>query len=224
MGNMAATRKNMANEATKDADGAIEDAGKAMTLRRVETRFAAPSALAHGEHMNRLHVITLAIVVACVAGCKTEPMQEPRQAAQAGAGASASSARGDTTTPTSGSIHIDMKIITACGNIPTAHFAFDSSTVRPDADVALAALARCFVSGPLAGRSMRLVGHADPRGEAEYNLGLGQRRAASVGDYLTKDGMDKGHLSATSRGDQDATGTDEAGWARDRKVDVFLVE
>ena len=94
----------------------------------------------------------------------------------------------------------------------------------PSGRIRLDALARCFVSGKLEGRTARLVGHTDPRGEVEYNLGLGQRRAGSVAGYLGGRGMAQGHLETTSRGELDAIGTDEGGWARDRKVDVVLVE
>ncbi len=132
--------------------------------------------------------------------------------------------RQDTNSPTSGSIHIDDKITKACGNIPAAHFAFDSAAVQADAAAALDALARCFSTGPLAGRNMLLTGHTDTRGEREYNIALGQRRAGSVSGYLSTHGMTAPHLSATSHGDLDATGTDDAGWARDRKVDVTLAE
>ncbi len=86
-------------------------------------------------------------------------------------------------------------------------------------------MARCFVSGPLKGsKGLRLVGHADPRGETEYNLALGQKRAGSVGEYLGTKGLDKSRVQTLSKGAFEATGTDEEGWARDRKVDVTLVE
>jgi peptidoglycan-associated lipoprotein len=71
---------------------------------------------------------------------------------------------------------------------------------------------------------MLLTGHTDPRGEVEYNLALGHRRAGSVAAYVEGHGVARAHLATTSHGELDATGTDEAGWARDRKVDVSLVE
>ena len=179
--------------------------------------------------MVRLHVIALATLAACAAACGSDPKPEPQVAPPTTATTGTARAappppRQDTASPTSGSVHIDDKILKACGSIPTAHFAFDSSSVQADAAAALDALAKCFVSGPLAGRSMRLIGHTDPRGEVEYNLALGQRRAGNVGDYLVKRGMEKGHVATSSRGEFDATGTDEEGWARDRKVDVLLAE
>jgi peptidoglycan-associated lipoprotein len=183
--------------------------------------------------MHRLHVIALAAVsVALAAGCGSDPKPGARMAAATtmasdaprGALTAAPPARQDTLTPTSGSIHIDDRILKACGNIPLAHFAYDSAAVQPEAAGALDALAQCFTSGPLAGRSMLLTGHTDPRGEVEYNMALGQRRAGSVGNYLVGRGIARAHVSNTSRGEFDATGTDEQGWARDRKVNVTLVE
>ena len=183
--------------------------------------------------MHQLSLIALAVASAALAACSAEPKPAPRLAA-AGTMASDASRRAvtagpvpvrqDVTTPTSGSIHIDDKILRACGNLPTAHFAFDSAAVAPEAAAVLDALGRCFTTGALAGRSMLLTGHTDPRGELEYNMALGQRRAGSVATYLAGRGMAKAHLSSTSHGELDATGTDEEGWARDRKVDVTLVE
>src|SRR5689334_8525283 len=146
--------------------------------------------------MHRLHTIALtAATLALVAGC-SNPKPPPRMAA---ANTMASDAtmpamtapqqRQDTRSPTSGSVHIDPRILKACGNIPEAHFAFDSVSIQPAAAASLDALARCFTTGPLAGRRMVLTGHADPRGEVEYNLGLGQRRAGSVSAYLGSRGV-----------------------------------
>ncbi len=176
--------------------------------------------------MRRSCVIALSALTALAAGCKTEPKPEPQLAPtpSVSAAAQAPTAKQDTATPTSGSVHIDDKILKACGDIPSAHFAFDSTRIQPDAAAALDALARCFSTGPLKGRAMKLIGHADQRGEFDYNMALGQRRAGSVADYLGSHGMTRGRIAASSRGELDATGTDEAGWARDRKVDVLLDE
>jgi peptidoglycan-associated lipoprotein len=76
----------------------------------------------------------------------------------------------------------------------------------------------------MAGRKLSLIGRADPRGTPEYNLMLGQARANAVAWYLTAHGVSAANAGATSRGKLDATGVDEAGWARDRRVDVLLAK
>jgi peptidoglycan-associated lipoprotein len=170
---------------------------------------------------------------AVMVGCGSDPSPQPAtpQAASPGAtgtwGAPATAAapqRDDMATPTSGSIHIDDKIVKACGNLPTPHFAFDSANLRSPAKDALDALATCFTTGPLKGKGLKLVGHADPRGDIDYNLGLGHKRAGSVVEYLSSKGVAKDQLDTSSKGEFEATGTDEEGWAQDRKVEIFLSE
>jgi peptidoglycan-associated lipoprotein len=120
-------------------------------------------------------------------------------------------------------VRIDDKIAKMC-SLPSSHFDFDSAQVSDAARGMLDALADCFVGGPAKGKGMRIVGHADPRGETEYNFALGQRRAGAVASYLMKKGLGEDRIATSSRGEIEATGTDEAGWARDRKVEVFLAE
>jgi len=116
---------------------------------------------------------------------------------------------------------VDPRIREAC-NMPTPHFEFDSASVHEDP--ALDVLAKCFATGPMAGKAMRLVGHADPRGDFDYNMALGQKRAGNVAQYLQNQGVTEGHIATTSRGEMDATGVDEAGWTLDRRVDVLLAD
>jgi peptidoglycan-associated lipoprotein len=183
--------------------------------------------------MSKLSALVLlsAALGAAVAGCGSDPQPDTKTAGdvtapganQTGAG-SAAPKQVDTAKPSSGSVHIEDRIVKACGDLPTARFAFDSTAIEGDAATALDALARCFVSGPLKGKGMRLVGHADARGETEYNLALGHKRAGSVSEFLAKKGVEPGRLAISSKGEFEATGTDEEGWARDRKVEVFLAE
>ena len=85
-------------------------------------------------------------------------------------------------------------------------------------------VATCFSSGPLKGRQLKLVGHADPRGSSDYNMTLGQSRADSVAGYVVGKGLDKSKTESTSRGAMDATGDNEPTWAKDRRVDVLLAQ
>jgi peptidoglycan-associated lipoprotein len=126
-------------------------------------------------------------------------------------------------TPTAASVVIAPEILRAC-NIPDtdAYFAFDSSKLTSFDLSPLNALATCFSTGPMTGRTLRLVGHADPRGAPEYNMTLGQGRADAVSGYLVSHGLGQKQVTTTSRGALDATGHEETGWAHDRRVDVYL--
>ncbi len=101
-------------------------------------------------------------------------------------------------------------------------FDFDNSALLPQDRQVLAQIARCVTTGPLKGRALKLVGRADARGETEYNFALGEHRAGAVQGYLMQLGVDKAKLAETSRGKLDATGSDEAGFERDRRVDLLL--
>ena len=96
------------------------------------------------------------------------------------------------------------------------YFGFDKSLLTAEARTTLKNGSDCLqkTSDPLT-----LVGHADPRGTTEYNMALSDRRAQAVKDYLRRLGVKPSRLRTVPRGALDATGTDEAGWARDRRVD-----
>jgi peptidoglycan-associated lipoprotein len=129
----------------------------------------------------------------------------------------------DSKSPAAGVVHISSDIRKACGiSDADAHFAFDSASLGEAERPVLNQLAQCFVTGPLAKREMRLVGHADPRGADEYNMVLGGSRADTVKAFLTMKGMPSSRIATTSRGEMEARGTDEASWAEDRRVDVLL--
>jgi peptidoglycan-associated lipoprotein len=179
-------------------------------------RHAAPFAMA---------IATLPLLALLACGGDTPPAKAPEPAAVAKAPDSPVSRLPPQPpdSPTASAVRISQEITTACGiKDPDAYFAFDSAHVRPDDAHVLTQLISCFTSGPLKGRTMKLVGHADPRGSSDYNLTLGQSRADSVATYLTGKGMDKAKAESTTRGAMDATGNDEPSWARDRRVDIML--
>mgnify|MGYP003576151209 CR=1 FL=1 len=125
--------------------------------------------------------------------------------------------------PSRSNINISEDIKKACGITDAeAFFAYDSANIRPQDTAVLTKLATCFSTGPLKGRQMRLVGHADPRGDEEYNMSLGNRRADNVKNAIVNAGLAAAQVATTSRGEMDATGTDEASWEKDRRVDVLL--
>lgn len=96
------------------------------------------------------------------------------------------------------------------------YFGFDESTLDDPARDKLSQAASCIKSRGL--KSVHVTGLTDPRGTEEYNLALGDRRAQSAKKYLESLGVDAS-LSASSMGEELATGSDEGSWSRDRRVD-----
>jgi peptidoglycan-associated lipoprotein len=171
--------------------------------------------------------VVLVFAALPVLGCGGDKLPPPQAAAKPAATAALKPAPRlppqAPDSPTASAVHISEEITTACGiSDPDAYFAFDSANVRPDDARVLGQLVTCFGTGPLKGRTMKLVGHADPRGGSDYNMALGQSRADSVAGYMTGKGMDKSKAQSSTRGAMDATGYDDPSWARDRRVDIML--
>jgi peptidoglycan-associated lipoprotein len=69
---------------------------------------------------------------------------------------------------------------------------------------------------------VRVEGHTDERGGAEYNLALGQRRAEAVRQALEVFGVMASQIEAVSFGEErpKAAGHDDAAWAQNRRADI----
>ena len=70
--------------------------------------------------------------------------------------------------------------------------------------------------------TLSVEGHADERGTREYNLALGQRRAESVANYLTANGIDKNRLVVKSYGEERpiSIGSNDSAWSKNRRVEL----
>jgi len=79
-----------------------------------------------------------------------------------------------------------------------AYFDTDKADLRPDAREALSHTAEFLKAHPSI--KATIEGHCDERGSTEYNLGLGQRRADAVKQYLTSLGVSAGNLTTVSFG------------------------
>jgi peptidoglycan-associated lipoprotein len=97
------------------------------------------------------------------------------------------------------------------------HFDFDKSDLRDDARAALDAKIPVLLANPDV--NIRIAGHTDERGSVEYNIALGQRRAASAKRYLTERGVAANRIETVSFGEGRpvAEGHDEAAWAQNRR-------
>jgi peptidoglycan-associated lipoprotein len=102
------------------------------------------------------------------------------------------------------------------------YFDYDRDQLRDDGVATLDAKAAVLQANP----SITLVvtGHTDERGTAEYNLALGQRRAAQVKRYLATKGIADGRLTTQSLGDSQpaAAGSDEASYQQNRRAEFVV--
>ena len=84
--------------------------------------------------------------------------------------------------------------------IQTIYFDFNESAIRLDQEATIKANAACLKQ---LGTAHTVVGHCDERGDSEYNLALGQRRANSVIRQYKTLGVDGSNLSGLSKGEED---------------------
>ncbi|CAO4840933.1 MAG: Peptidoglycan-associated lipoprotein [Holosporales bacterium] len=78
------------------------------------------------------------------------------------------------------------------------HFGFDKACIAPEAKETLAKQAAWLKT--YQERKVQVVGKCDERGTREYNLGLGEKRAANVAAVLKEQGVDAGRISVVSYG------------------------
>jgi peptidoglycan-associated lipoprotein len=115
------------------------------------------------------------------------------------------------------------------GDLPTrisslqdVYFDYDKNDVGAEAQSVLAqnatALKAIFADFPNA--NIVIEGHCDERGSAEYNLGLGDRRASSVKEYLVQLGVPAEKLNTISYGKErpQCTEQNESCWQKNRRA------
>jgi len=174
----------------------------------------------------RLSLVLAFTLIACGSKAKPPPSPTAAPAARSVTATPASASTREAASTSSVTVSDDIAArcklhFTTPSEAP--NFGFDEAELMSDDRAALQQIADCLVKGPLKGRSVQLVGRADPRGTDEYNLGLGTRRAETVRGYLQRLGVPADRLAPTTRGELDATGIDETGWQHDRRVDLELV-
>ncbi len=103
-------------------------------------------------------------------------------------------------------------------------FAFDSAEIRPEDEPLLDVAAEQLRSN--ADVRVQIVGHTDAKGTEEYNQGLSERRARSVADYLSRNGIARERLEIEGRGESEpVTSNDTAdGRAQNRRVELDVLQ
>ena len=106
-------------------------------------------------------------------------------------------------------------------NFPTVYFAYDQSRIGTAQVKKLEAVANYMGKNQKLG--LIIEGHCDERGSGEYNIGLGERRALSVRDYLEKIGVPAKRMQTISYGSErpDVPEHDNAAWAKNRRAELI---
>ena len=136
-----------------------------------------------------------------------------------------STATSDTTqTQTDGpSVGTQAHFGAAVGSSTTIYFDTDQFNIDSQDAAALQAQAQYFARFPQI--TFTIEGHADERGTREYNIALGEKRAASAKAYLTSLGVDTNRISVVSYGKESpvALASDEAAWAQNRRAAAVII-
>lgn len=103
------------------------------------------------------------------------------------------------------------------------HFDFDKSDILADDKSILDAKLPILRANP--NMRIRIEGNCDDRGSEEYNLALGQRRAAAAKRYLTDFGIDAGRIDIISYGHEKpmCTQDSEDCWSQNRRDEFVII-
>ena len=103
------------------------------------------------------------------------------------------------------------------------YFDYDKSDLKPEARAALdAKLPLLRANGNV---RIRIAGHTDERGSDEYNIALGQRRAAAAKNYLVANGIAADRIDVVSFGEDRpaAMGSNEDAWSKNRRDEFEII-
>jgi peptidoglycan-associated lipoprotein len=107
-------------------------------------------------------------------------------------------------------------------NVRDAFFDLDQADIRPDAQEALAKTAEFLRAYQQI--KVTIEGHCDERGSTEYNLGLGERRAQAVRQFLISLGVNADRMDTVSLGKERpfCTQSTEECWQQNRRGHVVM--
>ena len=104
----------------------------------------------------------------------------------------------------------------------TVYFSYDSAALDGNSQATLYRQAAFLNGNP--SLTVTIEGHCDERGTREYNLALGERRAAAARDYLLAQGVDPARIKVISYGKERPAmaGSNEDSWAKNRRAATVL--
>jgi outer membrane protein OmpA-like peptidoglycan-associated protein len=101
-------------------------------------------------------------------------------------------------------------------------FPYDSAELQRDGQDNLRKLASSLQEN--ARTEVMVIGHTDSDGSSEYNQGLSERRARSATAYLTGEGVARGRLRPSGRGELEPVASNESseGRRQNRRVEIAI--
>jgi len=174
----------------------------------------------------------VAASAALLAGCSKKPVRpNPSETAlgpQTGGGGTLTPTEVPTTADTTTALQgRDANIIedkdTIRGLLESVYYDLDRYNVKPAERAKLQAAKDYLDKHP--DQRLLLEGHCDWRGTAEYNLGLGDRRAAEAKKYLISIGVSADKLETLSKGFEGSKkNADDATMAHDRRAEIVILK
>jgi peptidoglycan-associated lipoprotein len=109
-------------------------------------------------------------------------------------------------------------------SVKDAYFEYDKADIRPDARDALSQTAQFLRSN--AQIKVVIEGHCDERGSTEYNLALGDRRAAAAKQFLTSLGITADRMETVSYGKERpfCSASTEECWQQNRRAHIIMAK
>ena len=157
----------------------------------------------------KLRFLSLIAVAVLLAACAKKPVEKVATAVSAPPAAVAAP---KPTGPAPDSLEYFNTVV---GN--SVNFGFDKYDLDAASQAKLKGQATWLKQ--YAARTLTVEGHCDERGTREYNLGLGDRRANAVKQFLIAEGVAANRIKTISYGKERPTcvSSDEACWAKNRR-------
>jgi peptidoglycan-associated lipoprotein len=120
-------------------------------------------------------------------------------------------------------LKVGNRIVDVGDRIFPIYFDFDKAELRDDARATLSELAQWLKDNPSV--RIRVDGNCDERGSNEYNLALGENRAASAKKYLVYLGISPDRLETMSYGEEKpvCTESNESCWSKNRRDNFTII-
>lgn len=152
--------------------------------------------------------VIASLCLAGALGCKSTPPPSAQQPAPR------EEPRAVATTPAPAPKSLDLRAV---------YFDFERWDLRDDARAALKQYAK-ELNDSTQWTRLTVEGHCDERGSEEYNMALGERRAATVERFLKDLGVPSTRVNTVSYGEDRpaAKGHDESSWQLNRRAELVV--